>query len=152
MTHSQLSLARIGEASSARKRNTVEIEFDVLAARREDLLVERFVAGIGGDPAPFEIVEFERGQHADHDQLRVVQVHPLVGAPQRRPQRLFEFEGFVAGETSRLDVHLDVELAEFGLEDRVIVDRLEHLEVRHRGRHVVADEVELDLHAEMRFG
>lgn len=97
------------------------------------------------------MVEFERRQHPDHDELGVLPVHALVGAPQRLPEFLFEFDGGVAGQRARCDIHLDIELPELGLEHRRVVDGLQDLEIRHRRRHVVAHEIELDLHAELRL-
>lgn len=97
------------------------------------------------------MVELEGRQHPDHDELCVLAVHALVGTFQGLPQFLFEFDGGVAGQRTGFDIHLDVELPELGLEHGRVVDGLENLEVRHRRRHVVAHEIELDLHAELRF-
>ena len=129
---------------------SVEAQFDVLAPGREDLLAEQVVARIRRQPLPREVVLVEGGQHADHGEAAPRPARLLVGRVERRAQGVLQLGDAVSPDRAGLDIDLDVELTQLGLERRV-GNRGERGGVRHRRVARLVDEVELDLQAQPGF-
>ena len=124
--------------------HALDVELQVLRPGGQDLPVEDCVPRLGGHPPLIEVVRPQRRQDADHHQAHPGAVGGVVGGIQAGPQFAFEPQRLVSGQRPGRDVDLDVVLAEFGLERR-IVDVLKHPLVGHRRIDVVVDEVEFEL-------
>ena len=120
----------------------------LLAAGREDLLVQQPVARVGRHGVLADVALPQRGQDADHHQVAAGLAGPGLGVPQAAPHAALELGQGVAGQRPRRDVDLQVELAELAGPARV-GDRAEHLGVLQRGQANFVDQVQLDLQADL---
>jgi hypothetical protein len=139
-------LGRDGVGGDGQPVDAVDADVEVLAAGREDLLVEQLVTRVGRQRVQRHVLAAQRRQDAHHHGVRAHAARVLLGVVEAGPQRALEVGVLVAGQPPRRHVDLDVELAELGLEVGV-GDRAQDLGVAHRRVRVLVDEVELDLHA-----
>ena len=131
---------------SAGQRHALYVELEILRAAGQDLTVQQRVAGVGRHPPLVEVIRSQRGQDTDHHQTHPGGVGGIVGGVEAGAQFAFKSQGFIVGQRPGWDVDLDVVLAEFGLESR-IVDMRQHRLVSHRRIDIVVDEVELEFQA-----
>ena len=122
-----------------------DVDEDVLAAGGEDGVVECLVAHRRTHPTPGEMVGHQRGQDADHHDVRAVGAGLGLGGVETGPDLRLQLQRRAAGQWPRRHIEFDVVCAQFGLIGR-IGDRRQDLLVRHRGLVVGVDEVALDLH------
>ncbi len=123
---------------------TVDRDVQILPTGGEDLLVEEGVPGVGTDRLGAEMLPREGRQDPDHGDVRAGLPRLLLRVVKTRPQICLEVRLRVTGQPARLDVDLDVELTQLGLEI-LIRDRLQYVGVAHRRVMLLVDEVELDL-------
>ena len=136
---------RVGEGREP--LDAVDLDLQVLAPRREDLLVQVAVAVPRAEDLGGQVRLADGGQDPDHHHVRAHGARPLLGAVQADPDRILELREHLALEPPRRHVDLDVELADLGLEVGVR-DRLERAGVRQGGVAGLVGEVQLDLEAE----
>ena len=136
--------------SGTGQSNSADLQFDVLAPSGEDLLIEQVVARIRREPPVLEVLLVQSREHADHGEPTTRGAGAFVRCIQRSAQVGLQLGDRGTAQWPRVDVDLDVELAELGLIVG-IGDGVEHRRVGHRRFHVVVDEIELDLHADLRF-
>ena len=122
----------------------VDLDPHVLAAGREDLLVQHLVALVRRQGALVHVLLGQRGQDADHDQVAADAAGLGVGGVQVGPDLVFQPVERVAAEQPGRHVDLQVELADLGGPGRVR-DHVEHLGVAHRRHAVGVHQVQLDL-------
>ena len=115
-----------------------------LAAGGEDLLVQQPVARVRGHRLPADVALAQRGQDADHHQVRPGLAGPALGVAEAAPHAALELGEGVAGQRARRHVDLQVELAELA-GPAGVGDRAEHLGVLHRRQARLVHQVELDL-------
>ncbi len=126
--------------------DAAHLDAQVLAARREDLVVEQAVARVLRERGLPDVLLAQRGQDAGHDQVGADGRGALLGVVQRGPDLGLPGIGAALGQPARRHVDLQVEAAQLGRPGGV-GDRLEHVAVAHRRLGPVVDQVELDLQA-----
>ncbi len=124
----------------------MDVEDEVLAPRGQYLVVEEGVAVVVRQVLGDQVVLFEGGQHADHDDARVELRRLAVGVSDSGSDLLREPVEHVPLQLVGGDVHFEVEHSEFRLEIGAR-DLFENRTVQHAGQTVRTGEIELDLHA-----
>ncbi len=120
------------------------LDVQVLAARREDLVVEQPVARVLRQGALPDVLVAQGGEDARHDQVRADGTGALLRVVQGGADLGLPRVGTALGESPGRDVDLEVEPAQLGVPGRVR-DRLQRVGVAHRGLGPVVDQVQLDL-------
>ena len=121
-----------------------DVDLHVLAAGRQDLLVQQPIPGVDGQVLQHGVFRRERRQDPDQQQRRVGLAGPLVGPADARQQILLVVVEAVALDQPRSGVELHVERAELVLEGGIGQVR-EHLGVAHDRFGIDVDEIQLDL-------
>jgi hypothetical protein len=121
-----------------------DVEFHVLAAGAQDLLVEQAVARVRREVVEDRVRLGQRRQDPDQDDLGVGLAGPLVRVLQRAADLRQVVTEAAASDQPRRHVQLEVELPQLGLESR-IRDVREHLGVAHGRIAVRIYQVEFDL-------
>ena len=141
----RLGRDRVGVGGEA--LDPADRDLEILAPRGEDLLVEQRVAGVGAEHLGPKMLGVDRRQDPDDHHVRADRAGPLLGVVETGPRVALELGEHSALQQPRLDVDLDVELPELGLEARV-GDRLERGGVDQGRLARVVRQVELDLQPE----
>jgi hypothetical protein len=128
---------------------TVDGDAHVLAAGREDLLVQHPVTVVGRQGLLVHLILGQCGQDADHDQAAPGAAGLGVRAVQAGADLLFQVREGALFEPPGWHVDLEVELPELGRPGRV-GDGVEHGLVAHGWHPVLIDQVQLDFHAHPR--
>jgi hypothetical protein len=133
-------------------------DLQVLSARGEDLLVEQLVARIRAERLGAQVLLADRREDPDDHHVRADGACTLLRVVEAGARLALELVEHVRPEKARMDVDLDVELSELGLEVGVC-DRLQHGSVHHCRVGVLVGQVQLDLESdraarrlELRFG
>ena len=143
----QAASGAIVSAWVARRSTPADRDLEILAPRGEDLLVEQRVAGVGAEHLGPQMLGVDRRQDPDDHHVRADRAGPLLRVVETGPRVALELGEHGALQQPRLDVDLDVELPELGLEAWV-GDRLERGGVDQGRLARVVRQVELDLQPE----
>ena len=122
-----------------------DVDEDVLAAGREDRVVEGLIAHRRAHPAARQILRHQGRQDPDHHDVRPVRAGLGLGGIQTGPDLRLQFQRGMARQRTWWNVEFDVVGAQFGLVGR-IGNGSEHLLVGHRRLVVRINEIALDFH------
>lgn len=129
--------------------DTVHLDEQILAACREDLLVDQVVAGVLRQGLPAHVVLPQGGQDADHDQMDADRPGALLRVVQRGADLLLPVVGATFGEPPGRNVDLQIEPAQLGVPGG-IGDGVEHVTAPHGRLALRVGQVQLDLQAHLR--
>ena len=96
-----------------------DVDEDVLAASGEDGVVERLIPHRRAHPAARQVLGHERGQDADHDDVRAVGARLDLRRVEAGAHFALQFQRGPSGQRTRRDVEFDVVGAQFGLVRRI---------------------------------
>lgn len=128
--------------------DAVQLDVQVLTARREHLVVEQPVPGVLRQRGGSDVLLPQGGQNADHDQSGADRAGALLGVVERGPDLGFPGVGAALRQPAGRNVDLEVETAQLGGPGGVR-DRLEDVGVAHRRFGLGVDQVQLDLQAHL---